>query len=93
MVVPVGPGMSKHVIRMPGGAVAFAPAGDAEAAQRVVDARHEFVVGYCQEKGWPHDDLESLSWEQIIEIRSQQGWKDAGAGVSTAAIIVGGDPE
>lgn len=81
--------MSKYVIKLPGGAVAYAPRGDAARHQKVVDARHEFVVGYCKSKGWP-TDLEQLSWEQVMEIRAQPGWKNAAGGKATEVVLVPG---
>lgn len=79
--------MSRYEIKLPGGAVAFAPGGDAARHQEVVDARHEFVVAYCKSKEWP-TDLEQLSWDQIKEIRAQPGWKNAGA--PTEVVMVPG---
>ena len=35
-------------------------------------SRDAFVNKYCKEKGW---DRQSLTIEQILEIRSQEGWK------------------
>lgn len=35
--------------------------------------RHEFIIRYCDEKKW---DKDSLSMEQILEIRSQSGWSN-----------------
>jgi hypothetical protein len=35
-------------------------------------AREQFVVSYCQQMGW---DKATLSITQIMEIRSQEGWK------------------
>jgi hypothetical protein len=46
----------------------------ADRMQKIIDARHAFIVAYCKAKGWP-DDLGELSMEQILEIRSQDGWK------------------
>lgn len=40
-----------------------------------VRARGEFVSKYCADKGWDRDDL---SFDQIMEIRAQAEWKNAG---------------
>lgn len=69
--------MNKHEINMPDGTKAFAPAGDAQDHQAVIDARHKIVVAYCTSKGWP-TDAGVLTFDQIMEIRSQPEWKDAG---------------
>lgn len=37
--------------------------------------RHAIAKAYTGTKGW---DFDSLTLEQIVEIRSQQNWKDAG---------------
>lgn len=34
--------------------------------------REVFIKNYCAKKGW---DIAELSFEQIIEIRQQRGWK------------------
>lgn len=46
----------------------------AEAANAIMLKRFEFVKSYCAEKGW---DKLQLTAEQIMEIRSQDGWKNA----------------
>lgn len=51
--------------------------GSFDRVKKVIMARGEFIQKYCKEKGWPDDPLE-LSFEQILEIRSQQEWIDAG---------------
>ena len=43
----------------------------------VLNARYHFVLNYIREKGWG-PDLENLTFAQIQEIRSQEGWKNAG---------------
>lgn len=37
-------------------------------------SRDAFVNKYCEEKKW---DRETLTIEQILEIRAQEGWKSA----------------
>lgn len=41
----------------------------------VLKARDEFVRRYCLEKGWP-SNRDDLTMDQIMEIRSQEGWKN-----------------
>jgi hypothetical protein len=43
--------------------------------ESIIKKRHEISVAYCQEKGW---DIDDLTVEQILEIRQQPGWRDAG---------------
>ncbi len=63
-------------IETPAG-LAFHPgtAEEAEAANKILWARHRFVVAYCESKGWPTNPDE-LSLDQIFEIREQDGWKN-----------------
>lgn len=61
-------------VQLPNGMVAFDMSDDPKGAQRTINARHEFMVAYCTEKGWPTNP-EDLSLEQIMEVRSQEGWK------------------
>lgn len=42
--------------------------------QNVINARHDFSVRFCDQKGW---DFNTLSIEQIMEIRAQDEWKNA----------------
>jgi hypothetical protein len=42
-----------------------------------VNNRQRIAYDYCQSKGWPTDPTE-LSFDQILEIRKQQNWIDAG---------------
>lgn len=37
-------------------------------------ARSDFIAAYCQERGW---NAEDLSLAQVMEIRCQDGWKNA----------------
>lgn len=42
--------------------------------QRVMNARGAFSLNYMKEKGWG-DSIIELDIQQIMEIRSQPGWK------------------
>lgn len=44
-------------------------------AERIFAARYAFSQRYCAEKGWPLDPGD-LGLEQILEIRTQPGWKN-----------------
>ncbi len=57
-----------------GDVVIAGPPENAFAMQRIVDARHAFVLAYCEARGWS-EDPEEMTFEQIFEIRSQPGWK------------------
>lgn len=66
--------MSRQV-HIPGvGTVVMADEQQAAATQRLVDGRRQFILDYMRRKGWG-DKPESLSIEQIMEIRAQDGWK------------------
>lgn len=39
----------------------------------IIIKRAIFNAKYCEKKGW---DITNLTWEQIMEIRSQEGWKN-----------------
>ena len=41
--------------------------------QKIINARHNFILDYCKQKGWK---MEDLSFEQILEIRKQDEWKN-----------------
>lgn len=69
--------MSNPLVKLPFGGVAVAPTGNASDRQRIVDARAKVVVDYCKAKGWPTDPTK-LSIAQIMEIREQDEWKNAG---------------
>jgi hypothetical protein len=45
--------------------------------QRILEARGAFASAYCRAKGWS-EDPDELTWEQIFEIRAQDGWKRPG---------------
>lgn len=63
------------------GVVVGAAPGEADEIQRKINARGAFVVKYAREQGWigPDEeiDVKKLSIEQILEIRDQDGWKNA----------------
>ena len=44
-----------------------------QATMDVLMARDVFAIKYCKEKEW---DIKKLTWEQILEIRSQNEWKN-----------------
>jgi hypothetical protein len=72
-----------HIVKQPFGAgVAFV--GDPsqrDGIQRKIDARGAFVIKYAREQGWigadETIDPAKLSIEQILEVRAQDGWKNA----------------
>jgi hypothetical protein len=67
-----------NTIRHPDGTVAIASSPEQAAkVQRIIDERHRFNVEYCTAKGWPTDPTK-LTIAQIMEIREQDGWKNAG---------------
>jgi hypothetical protein len=67
-----------NIIRHPDGTVAIAGSSEqATKVQRIIDERHRFIVEYCTAKGWPTEPAE-LTITQILEIREQDGWKNAG---------------
>lgn len=41
--------------------------------QNLLNSRDKFVKEYCTEKGW---NFNSLTYEQVLEIRRQPGWRD-----------------
>jgi hypothetical protein len=44
-------------------------------AQEVINRRQEIVVAYCEKMGWG-TDYSKLTMDQIMEIRSQENWKE-----------------
>ena len=66
------------VITLPDGSTAIDFSSDPGAVQRKIASRHEFSMDYCRRHGWPEDPTK-LSISQIMEIRSEQGWKDSGS--------------
>jgi hypothetical protein len=61
-------------LKVPGIPSVFTTDEASEEMQRVIDSRHAFAVAYAKAKGWP-EDLGALTMKQILEIRSQDGWK------------------
>lgn len=53
-----------------------------DAIQDLVTARGHFAAEYARSRGWigPGEEIdpEKLSWEQVMEIRGQPGWKEPG---------------
>lgn len=44
-----------------------------EQLEEMINRRHKVVVDYCKKNGWP-TNLDNLTMEQIMEIRSQPEW-------------------
>ena len=38
-------------------------------------ARDKFIAEYCEKKGWENNP-DNFTFEQILEIRKQDGWKN-----------------
>lgn len=55
--------------------------------QAIIRERQAIATNYCQKMGWPTDPAQ-LSFNQIIEIRDQQDWKDAPKKVANGEIKV-----
>ena len=51
--------------------------------EEIIKRRHEIAIAYCNEKGWSTNPQE-LSFDQILEIRSQEKWKNVPHLVSEA---------
>ena len=67
-----------HVVKLPGGGTAISLGPQtAEELQGMIDRRHQVVLDYCKKMGWSPDP-EKLTIEQILEIRDQPEWKNAG---------------
>lgn len=64
--------MGNHNFKTPTGQ--FVVGGTTE-MERVFKARHAFAVQYCAEQGW---DMDNIDIKQLIEVRAQDGWKNAG---------------
>ena len=45
-----------------------------EEQQNIITGRYHFVNKYCNDMGWDKNDL---SFEQIMEIRKQDEWKQS----------------
>lgn len=68
-----------RTIDTPNGPVMFNGTDEeAKIFERTIAARHAFAMKYCTEQGWPTEPTE-LSFQQVIEIRSQEEWKTAGS--------------
>ncbi len=66
-----------RIIKTPGGGPDVIHTGtEAEAVktEELLAARHEFIIKFCGEKGWPTDPTQ-LSIAQIMEVRKQPGWQ------------------
>lgn len=50
---------------------------DAEGISKIINNRLNIAVKYCQSKGWSTDPTK-LSFAQILEIRKQKEWIEAG---------------
>lgn len=46
-----------------------------EQIQEIINRRHKIVVDYFEKMGWEANP-ETLTMEQIMEIRSQKEWKE-----------------
>jgi hypothetical protein len=46
-----------------------------EQSQEIINRRHKIVCDYCEKMGWEANP-ETLTIEQIMEIRSQKEWKE-----------------
>jgi len=46
-----------------------------ENVKRIVLGRDKFIGEYCKKNGWSVD-ITTLTIDQIIEIRSHEGWKN-----------------
>jgi hypothetical protein len=73
-------------LKIPGGttAVTFGTDEETAAQQSVIDIRTAFIKAYCKEQDWPEDVME-LTIDQILQIRDQPGWKNAGRPVRKTA--------
>jgi hypothetical protein len=47
--------------------------GGSQEQHDILRRRGEFVAAYCKAKGW---DVATLTLPQVLEIRSQPGWKN-----------------
>ena len=54
----------------------FKVVGANEQQLSTMKSRGEFAAEYAKAMGWPIDPVE-LTFEQIMEIRRQPGWKNA----------------
>jgi hypothetical protein len=85
-------------LHLPTGLSVILPTGtsdkEAEAHQSFLEARYRFAMEYATRKGWP-TNIDDLSFEQIMEIRTQPGWKtpqgETPLKVDAATFLVTGD--
>jgi hypothetical protein len=56
-----------------GKAIAFGTEAEIAEHERIISARAAFSKAYAEARGWPTDPG-MMTWEQIFEIRSQEGW-------------------
>lgn len=66
------------IIKLPnniGSVVTTGTQEEADKTKSILDARYAFSQRYCKEQGWS-TDVADLSLEQILQIRSQEGWKN-----------------
>lgn len=59
-------------MELPGGVVVH---GLTAGQEELLKKRGQFVLDYCKAHGWSVE-FEALSIEQILEIRSQDDWKN-----------------
>jgi len=57
-------------IRLMGGMEVY---GASPEQERILKGREAFVLAYTAKKGW---NVDTLTIQQILEIRSQDGWKN-----------------
>lgn len=50
---------------------------DAQGIKNIIEERFRISNEYCVSKGWPTNPAD-LSFEQIMEIRALDSWKNAG---------------
>jgi hypothetical protein len=66
--------MTDIVLKTPAGMPFTCAPEDVNKIKEIQARRHAFILEYCVRKGWP-TILETLSMEQILEIRKQPGWQ------------------
>ena len=62
-----------NIIITNGGGFKIITKGDKMDIAVIMLKRTEFAAKYCEEKGW---DVSTLSFKQILEIRSKDEWKN-----------------
>jgi hypothetical protein len=58
-----------NLMELPGGVTVH---GLNTEQEQFLAARGRFIMRYCLDKGWDHNNL---TIQQVLEIRSQEGWK------------------